>query len=460
MLTRICLLAAFLIAPLSICYGQSYEPSPVITSRSTTAYQQDGLSRINSEPAYPYASYQAQTSSEGIQIDELIPSIGQMIEQPEKTYPEIALTGFFQADAGWFSQDAANVAAFGDIQDFADFRRARLAAKGKVAEDVAYMVEFDFAFPGRPTFMDVYGEFQDVVGWGNIRIGQWRQPMSMDALTSVKELAFLERNSSFAAFLPFRQIGIGAFDTYALEQGTWALSVYKFPTSQVGTAVGDGGYGLSYRNTFAPLMDLDCDRVIHTGFGYSYNRSANNSLRFRSTPEIGVTAGDVNFNPVIVPFFVDTNNFGAEGFSLFNAELAAGLGPLVCQAEVYYVVAQTLAGTDATFAGAYAQAAYVLTGEHRKYNPKQGVFGRFVPESKDANGKLCPAWEVATRWSYLNLNDDAVQGGQLNDLTFGLTCRWNKFTMMQFNYIHAFQQQAAFGKNNADILAMRFQIDF
>ena len=31
--------------------------------------------------------------------------------------PTIKVAGFFQADAGWFHQDAANLAAVGDIQD-------------------------------------------------------------------------------------------------------------------------------------------------------------------------------------------------------------------------------------------------------------------------------------------------------------------------------------------------------
>jgi phosphate-selective porin OprO/OprP len=59
------------------------------------------------------------------------------------------VTGFFQADSGWIHQAAANRTAVGDVQDGADFRRARLAATGDVADNTGYMVEFDFGFPGR-----------------------------------------------------------------------------------------------------------------------------------------------------------------------------------------------------------------------------------------------------------------------------------------------------------------------
>ena len=61
------------------------------------------------------------------------------------SYPTVRVTGFFQADAGWIQQPADNRAVVGDIQDGADFRRARLAAIGDVAENVGYLVEFDLS---------------------------------------------------------------------------------------------------------------------------------------------------------------------------------------------------------------------------------------------------------------------------------------------------------------------------
>ena len=49
------------------------------------------------------------------------------VTQPEdwfsgSSFPTVRLTGFFQADAGWIHQDAANRLALGDVQDGADFR--------------------------------------------------------------------------------------------------------------------------------------------------------------------------------------------------------------------------------------------------------------------------------------------------------------------------------------------------
>ena len=58
------------------------------------------------------------------------------------------------------------------------------------------------------------------------------------------------------------------------------------------------------------------------------------------------------------------------------------------------------------FQGGYAEAAYVLTGETRKYNPGSASYGGIVPAhpfSLDGGG--WGAWEIAGRVSTIDLND-------------------------------------------------------
>ncbi|QDU97368.1 OprO/OprP family phosphate-selective porin [Lignipirellula cremea] len=392
-------------------------------------------------------------------------------------YPTVKLTGFFQADAAWFHQDAANMAALaapgenGDIQDGADFRRARLAAVGDAYENVGYMLEMDFAFPGRPSFMDVWFEIRDTVGPGTIRFGQFRQPIGMDGLTSVKELTFLERALPFA-FLPFRQIGVMNYGHAENNRATWAVSAFRFPTDVYGGNVGDnGGFGGALRLTALPIDHGDGNSVLHVGGGYSYIDPANDLVRYRNQPEIfvgetgaGVTPANV---PTNVPAFVDTGAIATSHVNMGNAELGYSVGSFHAQSEAYITQVNRLGPSPVTFYGAYAQAGYILTGENLPYNRQAGVFGRIKPRCPFTRCGGYGAWEVAGRWSTIDLNDNDIAGGRLNDLTLGLNWYLNNNTKFQFNYIHAFLNSSAGAVNpptiygsDADIFAFRGQVDF
>ena len=378
-------------------------------------------------------------------------------------YPTARLTGFFQADAGLFSQDAANIAAVGDIQDGADFRRARLAAVGEVANNVGYSAEFDFAFPGRPSLMDVWLELRQLSMLQNLKIGLYRQPFGLDGLTSVKELTFIERGLPFA-FLPFRQIGAMTYGTNQAQDVTWAVSGFRFPTDFFGGQIGDnGGYGLATRLT-GLLLDNGEQGVLHVGGAYSVIDPANDLVRYLSPPEFFIAeTGGAAFVPAtgltFVPPFVDTGPIPTDVVNLFEADLAATSGPYHGQAEVIYAVVSRPNGSTVAFSGLSTQAAWIVTGEHRPYNRKSGVLGRVVPAhpfGKHGRG----ACELAARWSYLDLNDADVRGGRLNDVTLGLNWYLNQFTKFQFNYIRASLDSPRNGSSDASILAARAQVDF
>ena len=101
------------------------------------------------------------------------------------------------------------------------------------------------------------------------------------------------------------------------------------------------------------------------------------------------------------------------------------------------------------FNGGYVQLAYTLTGENRAYDKRGGTlareyFGKSGPTSKfffvrDENGNLIStwgAWEVAIRYSHVDLNDGTneganlyrIQGGDMDGLTLALN--WYMSTNM------------------------------
>ena len=73
-----------------------------------------------------------------------------------------------------------------------------------------------------------------------------------------------------------------------------------------------------------------------------------------------------------------------------------------------------------------------------------GVLGRIEPiENFFLVDKCCGgtgagwgAWQLALRYSWADLSDEDVFGGEGESLTFGLNWYWTKYARMQFNYIY------------------------
>lgn len=392
------------------------------------------------------------------------PSAVEQVFAPQSEYPTVRLTGFFQADAGFVGQSSANRAAVGDAQDGADFRRARLQAVGNVWDNVGYSIEFDFGFPGRPSFMDVWLEVHDVFESAHLRVGQYRQPIGMDGLTSVKELTFIERALPFA-LIPFRQIGSMLHGTAADDAITWAVSLFRFPTDFYGGNIGDsGGYGMASRLT-AVAIDNGDSLLIHLGSAFSYADPSNNALRYVAQPEFfvaetGLAALAPAGMPTAMPPFVDTGGFAAQNYSLFGWEFAARSDSLHLQSELLIARVDRPGAGTAVFPAAYVQAGYFLTGEVRPYDRTAGVLGEVIPRRPFSRHGGKGAWEIAARWSYLDLNDAGIRGGRLHDVTLGLNWHLNKHVKFQCNYIHAFLASPVNGDSDADIIAFRAHLDF
>ena len=61
---------------------------------------------------------------------------------------------------------------------------------------------------------------------------------------------------------------------------------------------------------------------------------------------------------------------------------------------------------------------------------------------------------------YIDLDDKNIAGGRLTDLTLGVNWYLNRYTKFQFNYIHAFLTRPVGVDSDADIVALRAQLDF
>jgi phosphate-selective porin OprO/OprP len=120
------------------------------------------------------------------------------------------------------------------------------------------------------------------------------------------------------------------------------------------------------------------------------------------------------------------------------------------------------------FQGAYVTIMYFLTGEHRNYNKQLAALDRVIPHSNffwvNSSGGSCwsfGAWQAGVRLSFVDLNDNAINGGELRSCTFGLNWFLNPNAKLQFNYDLTHRSQvAATPPGQINAFGARFAYDF
>jgi len=94
---------------------------------------------------------------------------------------------------------------------------------------------------------------------------------------------------------------------------------------------------------------------------------------------------------------------------------------------------------DLQMDGWYADAAWTITGESRKY--KQGKFYQVDPAKKFSlkNGGW-GAWELATRYSAVDMDsqDNNLRGGKISNITVALNWYLNNNLRLMGDYTRAF----------------------
>lgn len=366
---------------------------------------------------------------------------GLRLETGDKSF-QLRIGGSLHNDWAFMEGDGGIDAGVGELEDGTEFRRARLAVSGLMYERLEFKLQLDFA-TGEAVFRDAYVGINQLPGVGNLRVGQFKEPFSLDELASAHYTTFMER-SLINPFVPARNTGLMLHSRELGERVSWALGVFK-DSDDFGTGIGDENYAVTGRLTGLPWYENDGERLWHLGVGYS-RRNTESTLSFRERPETH-----------LAPRFVDTGVFPAEALNLIDGETALVYGPASVQGEFLLANTDNVVGDDSSFKGFYVQASFFLTGENRAYRPSEAAFGRIRPRRSflsKAGG--VGAWEVAARFSKIDLNDGPITGGELRDWTAGLNWYLNPNSRVMWNYVRADLDKVGI----ANIFQMRFQVDF
>lgn len=350
------------------------------------------------------------------------------------------LGGRLMIDAAYYAEDR------NPLGSGTELRRARLEAEGVLFEDWGYEFGVDFAGGGADV-KDAYIQYEG--DWPmRLTVGQFKEPFSLEELTSSKYITFMERALP-NEFAPGRNIGVGLHargEHWTAAAGAFGEAFDADPADE-----GDEGWGVTGRLTYA--RDESDARVFHSGASISYRRpDEGKSVSFNARPESHVT--DLKF--------VDTGSVNEVGhLAKYGVELAAVFDRFSVQSEYIRTDVERDAGlADVTFDGWYAYGSWFLMGEARQYKRKKGVFGPVNPKGRYG------AWELAVRYSAIDLTDGAIVGGRENNLTFGLNWYANPRVRIMADYVivdndgNADADGGVSGDDDLNLFQARFQIHF
>ncbi len=328
---------------------------------------------------------------------------------------EISFEGLLQTDGYWYDNDKLNLDA--DPNDGADhdfnLRRSELVLKGKGPGNIEWVAGYDTA---ADKFLDANVKYK-IGGNKNhyFTVGQFKQPNSMEELSSTKNNDFISKAMITNTFATARRLGAG----YNYGGDNWFVQGSYYGRELTRNLAHGSGYGL--RGGWAPLNESG--RIFYMGVSYTDRDVDGDTIRLRTRP-----AADLSQR------LIDTNIRNADRLSTTGLETFFATGPFKLQAEYmtttvdrYDTGFASVPSQDYTTDGYYVSALWNVTGE--KWSNKGGTPGTAMPDEPSSG-----MWQLGLRYDNLDLNDGPVQPGKMDIITAGVNYYWRQNFKFMLNY--------------------------
>jgi len=374
-----------------------------------------------------------------------------------------------------------------DLSDGSNFRRAQIGLQGALFGDWSYSFKMDFGSggstgtesPGR--IQEAYVEYDGLAPF-LFRIGAHAAAVGLESNGSSSDQLLLERASPAELARGMASGTRSAVElVYAGERLFGSLAYTGDKPGALGAF--DEQQAIVARVSYSPINTAERHWVISAG-GSDIFRPARNGphsdaerpLRLSSLAELVLDDNSTKF--------VDTGEIAdATEASNWGVESGASFGPFLAQGGYFgYGVDRRGAGRHG-FDGWYGEASWVLTGEGRGWSEERAAFVGPRPRNALSDGGGIGAFEVAARYSALDLNDQAgtmgdslpvgsLRGGQQRIVTLGLN--WYPNTALKFTLQAQNVEASRIGTNivatpallntdlgqNFNTIALRSQIAF
>jgi phosphate-selective porin OprO/OprP len=334
---------------------------------------------------------------------------------------DIGFGGLVQFDYNHFDDDRI------DYSNDEDIRRAELTLSGE-SDRFSWEIGYDTA---GEKYLDNNIAFS--AAGTKITLGQFKQPNSLEELSSTKNNDFIAKAMATNAFAVSRRLGGSAM----LGGDNWTVTASLFDGEL--TAGSDAGSGGAARVTFAPIMEEG--RFVHLGLSAVSSDLPGDSIRLRLRPNADLA----DVRPV------DTGTIdAADDQQTYGLEGIWASGPFKVQGEYLTSTIQREGPRD-DFSGEawYLSAMWNITGESWKY--RSGVI-RTPGPNQPASGM----WQAGLRYDRADFNDVGIAGGDMRALTAGVNYYWRSNWKLAANWVRAESRRAGL-VDEPDILELRAQ---
>lgn len=276
------------------------------------------------------------------------------------------------------------------------------------------------------SFLDIALDIPITPWLGSVKVGRQKVGVSQEWMMAGTEWIFMERSGMANAFIPQRNIGLRLHRSFAGGRATYSAGWFNdwFVNNR---SIAANGNTYSARVSYLPIDRHDDQTVVSLASAVYYKENTEGTLRYRSRPEANQA-----------PYFVDTDSFVADHATTTQFEVMAMKGSTQVFGELMLTPVSAPTAGDPFMHGGFVGVSHFLTGEHRAFNREDGHYvGKFAPRSPfslSAGGT--GAWEVAGRYSHVDLTDGAIDGGRMTRVTGALSWYPNGYWRIEFNYGH------------------------
>ncbi len=282
---------------------------------------------------------------------------GFYLRSREKDLFELRIGTLLQVDYRYFNYDSD----IDPAKNKFDIRRARLLLTGDLYRRFFYKFQYQFQGAGSRRLLDAYVDTR-VLPFISFRVGQFKEPFSLEQYTSDRNIPFAERSMGF--FLtPWRDVGLMAHASFWKDRIYYGVGIFNGDGLDDTVGGDSDSPEFTGRIVYAPFRNMGFPlwHGFQVGGSYSYAKADRNNVK------VDVRTGGLTtfFNVNSAAKFNIIRDVNAR--TRYGAEMAWAYGPLLLWGEYINLQFSDVKTSDAQFdinlKDYYGALTWMITGE-------------------------------------------------------------------------------------------------